>query len=126
MTLPMEEKVAINNTRLFLLKLMYSELSPGVPNAVRKQAGTCLRHYPAAYQIDTIFKHYFNSDDIHCPKYFLDRYHELADDYRTLEVRCVWNEIDRITRESRKHKAFGKLNKKKVRKAVKNSKRRKK
>jgi len=46
MTLPYEEVYALERTREFLRKLLDPKQTPRVPRAIRKEAGTCLRHYP--------------------------------------------------------------------------------
>ena len=50
MTLPYERKWAVTNTRLFLLELVGEKYS--VPDAVRKEAYRCLKHYPGEYYMD--------------------------------------------------------------------------
>lgn len=126
MTLPYEEKIAVNNTHLFLKKLLFPQLTPGIPREIRKQASSCLHHYPAPYKVDIIFKHYFESDDICCPSYFLDRYKDVADEYRSLEVESIWNELDKKALEAKRRKVYGKVNKKKVTKLVKDYRKRQK
>lgn len=49
MTLPYERRWAVNNTRQFLVDLQ-SDLS--APEAVRKEASRCLKHYPSEYHMD--------------------------------------------------------------------------
>ena len=49
MTMPNERRWAVNNTRQFLVDLQ-SDLS--APEAVRKEASRCLRHYPGEYYMD--------------------------------------------------------------------------
>lgn len=88
--MPYEEKIAINNARLFLTKLLIPTQTPKVPRAIRKEAGALLKHYPYPYAVDIIFKHYFNSDDINCPKYFLDGFRNVSDQYVTL-YNELWN-----------------------------------
>ena len=126
MTLPYEEKIAVNNAHLLLSRLLFPQLTPGVPKAIRDEASRCLRHYPAPYQVDRIFKHYFESDDITCPSYFLDKYRDVADEYRSLEVELIWNELDKKSLEARRRRAYGKVTKKKVAKLVKDYRRRQK
>ena len=49
MTMPNERRMAVNNTRQFLVDLQ-SDLS--APEAVRKEASRCLRHYPGEYYME--------------------------------------------------------------------------
>ena len=49
MTMPNERRWAVNNTRQFLVDLQ-SDLS--APEAVRKEASRCLKHYPGEYHMD--------------------------------------------------------------------------
>lgn len=84
MTLPYEQKVAVNNARLFLSSLLLPRRTPGVSKKMRIEAKYLLKHFPSPWEVDMIFKHYFDSDDIHCPKYFLDRYRKLEGEYSTL------------------------------------------
>jgi hypothetical protein len=51
MTLPIERRWAVNNTRQFLVDLMDSNKTPKVPDAVRKEAYHCLKHYPGEYHM---------------------------------------------------------------------------
>ena len=53
MTLPDERTRAVLHTEQFLHSLLDPKLTPRVPRDVRKQALRCLRHYPAAYYIET-------------------------------------------------------------------------
>ncbi len=55
MTLPYEEHTAIVYTELFLLKLISSKKSPGVPLPIREEARRLLRHYPSKTRIKTLF-----------------------------------------------------------------------
>lgn len=52
MTMPDERRNAVNSTRLFLIDLLDPKKTPKVPNAIRKEAGRCLRHYPGEYYMD--------------------------------------------------------------------------
>jgi len=52
MTLPYERARAINNTREFLRKLLDPKQTPKVPRKIRSWAHSCLRHYPAEYEIE--------------------------------------------------------------------------
>jgi hypothetical protein len=54
MTLPFEEKRAINYTRQFLFDLLIPSKTPRVPKEIRDRARSLLRHYPADYRIDEI------------------------------------------------------------------------
>ena len=49
MTLPYERRWAVDNTRQFLVDLQ-SDLS--APDAVRKEASRCLKHYPGEYHME--------------------------------------------------------------------------
>jgi hypothetical protein len=49
MTMPDERRNAVNRTRIFLMDLMDPKKTPRVPSAIRKEAGSCLRHYPGEY-----------------------------------------------------------------------------
>ena len=52
MTLPFEEKRAINYTRQFLYDLLVPSKTPRVPKEIRDRARSLLRHYPADYRVD--------------------------------------------------------------------------
>jgi len=52
MTMPIERRWAVNNTRQFLVDLMDPKKTPRVPSAVRKEAYRCLKHYPSEYHMD--------------------------------------------------------------------------
>lgn len=54
MTLPFEEKRAINYTRKFLQDLTNPKTTPRVPKDIRERAGSLLRHYPYEYRVDEI------------------------------------------------------------------------
>ena len=65
MTLPSEEKWALARTkkllRACLHKSIWEEEFPEVPwkrrlPFIRKEAGSCLRHYPMQYRIDKLYK----------------------------------------------------------------------
>lgn len=49
MTMPNERRNAVNRTRIFLLDLMDPKKTPRVPKSIRKEAASCLRHYPGEY-----------------------------------------------------------------------------
>jgi len=48
MTMPDERTRAVLQTRAFLLELMDSEASPGLPDSVRREARALLRHFPGS------------------------------------------------------------------------------
>lgn len=48
MTMPDERTRAVLQTREFLYELKSVSLTPGVPDTIRQQAITLLRHYPDA------------------------------------------------------------------------------
>lgn len=50
MTLPHEKIWSMKRTRQFLLDLQDPKKTPKVPSSVRKEASSCLRHYP--YSLD--------------------------------------------------------------------------
>ena len=52
MTIPIEEKWAIQNTRKFLVGLYTMK----VPRSIKIMALQLLKHYPADYRTDEIFK----------------------------------------------------------------------
>jgi len=52
--MPCERTRAVNNTRQFLVDLQ-SDLS--APDAVRKEASRCLRHYPGEYYMELSQEH---------------------------------------------------------------------
>jgi hypothetical protein len=54
MTLPFEEKRAVNYTRKFLYDLLIPSETPRVPKEIRDRARSLLRHYPAEYRVDKI------------------------------------------------------------------------
>jgi hypothetical protein len=54
MTLPFEEKRAINYTRKFLYDLLVPSQTPRVPKEIRDRARSLLRHYPQEYRVDEI------------------------------------------------------------------------
>lgn len=51
MTLPEERTRAVLQSRFFLQQLCDSERTPGVPDAVRREARKLLRHFPDAGHI---------------------------------------------------------------------------
>ena len=52
MTLPFEEKRAVNYTREFLYDLLIPSKTSRVPKEIRDRARSLLRHYPAEYRVD--------------------------------------------------------------------------
>ena len=54
MTLPFEEKRAIQYTRKFLYDLLVPSETPRVPKEIRDRARSLLRHYPQEYRVDEI------------------------------------------------------------------------
>jgi hypothetical protein len=54
MTLPYERTNAVNTTRSFLEDLINPKATPRIPQAIRKQALWCLRHYPSAWEMDVV------------------------------------------------------------------------
>jgi hypothetical protein len=46
MSLPCEEKRALEQTRMFLVELLDPKQTPRVPAAIRKRACRLLKHYP--------------------------------------------------------------------------------
>jgi len=46
MSLPCEEKRALEQTRMFLVELLDPKRTPRVPGAIRKRASRLLKHYP--------------------------------------------------------------------------------
>jgi hypothetical protein len=53
-TLPFEEKRAINYTRQFLYDLLIPSKTPRVAKEIRDRARSLLRHYPAEYRVEEI------------------------------------------------------------------------
>ena len=52
MTMPIERKYAVDNTRIFLYNLMDPKKTPRVPKAIRLEAYRCLKHYPGEYYME--------------------------------------------------------------------------
>lgn len=52
MTIPSERYSAVNRTRQFLVDLMDPKKTPRVPRDVRRQAYSCLKHYPGDYYME--------------------------------------------------------------------------
>jgi len=51
-TLPYERKNAVKRTEKFLTDLLDPKVTPRVPKEIRKQASSCLRHYPREYDME--------------------------------------------------------------------------
>lgn len=49
MTLPIEEANALIYARVFMRSLIYKDMTPCVPDKIRKQARARLKHFPAPY-----------------------------------------------------------------------------
>lgn len=56
MTLPDERYRAVQSTRRFLLDLCDPKKTPRVPQFIRQQAHSLLRHYPDDYHMDCVSK----------------------------------------------------------------------
>ena len=56
MTLPIERTWSLKQTREFLRSLLDPKQTPRVPRSIRRLAGSCLRHYPADYEIEIVAK----------------------------------------------------------------------
>ena len=65
MTLPYEEKWALQRTHVFLVALLNPKDTPRVPRSVRDMASRCLKHYPMDYTIEKIYE---GKDSIVCQK----------------------------------------------------------
>ena len=66
MTTPSERTNAVLNTEKFLLSLLQPPLTPRVPKDVREQDRRLLRHFPSAYNLDTVALHWTESL-VECP-----------------------------------------------------------
>lgn len=57
MTIPVEEKWALQKTRDFLRQILHKNLTEIKKDArkIRKEAGSCLRHFPPDYRIEDIW-----------------------------------------------------------------------
>lgn len=64
MTIPIERSYAIENTRIFLRKLLDPKQTPRVPLKIRREAKWCLRHYPFPHEMEKAAKK--------CPEVFGD------------------------------------------------------
>jgi len=62
MTLPNERTRALMNAKLFLRSLLDPRATPRVPLKVRRAARSCLKHFPAEFEIEELPKC--------CPKLF--------------------------------------------------------
>jgi hypothetical protein len=51
MTIPIERKYALENTREFLRELLDPKKTPRIPKKIRTQAYWCLRHFPNEFDI---------------------------------------------------------------------------
>jgi len=56
MTIPSEEKIALNKTWDFLRSLLYPKETPRVSSRIRNEAYHCLKHYPMPYRIAKLYK----------------------------------------------------------------------
>lgn len=56
MSLPSEKYRSLINMRDFMHLLMNPELSPRVPKWIRIHARSCLKHFPADYEIEMLAK----------------------------------------------------------------------
>lgn len=56
MTIPEERMRALLNTRDFLEDLMDASKTPRVPAYIRKQARSCLKHFPYDFHLEMIPK----------------------------------------------------------------------
>ena len=60
MSLPSEEKRALEQTRMFLVELLDPKQTPRVPKSIRRRAHRLLKHYPflidwfVTRQLDTV------------------------------------------------------------------------
>lgn len=54
MTIPVERSRAVVNTREFLTLLLDPKATPRVPRAIRLEARSLLKHYPATYDIEQL------------------------------------------------------------------------
>ena len=56
MTMPHEERWALENTRKFLRDLLNPKTTPKVPKAIRNEASRCLKHYPMSFHLDDMYR----------------------------------------------------------------------
>lgn len=54
MTLPFERMNSLKNTRDFLRSLLDPKATPKVPKDIRKQAYSCLKHFPPDYILEDV------------------------------------------------------------------------
>lgn len=54
MTMPFERYRAIEQTREFLRSLLDPKQTPKVPAQIRRQAASCLRHYPWSLYVEEL------------------------------------------------------------------------
>ncbi len=52
MTTPEERSRTLVQTKEFLIELMSTEETPGIPDAIRREARRLLRHYPGLMELD--------------------------------------------------------------------------
>lgn len=52
MTLPNERRMAVLRTEDFLKSLLDPKQTPRVPREIRRQAYSCLRHFPSSHHMD--------------------------------------------------------------------------
>lgn len=55
MTLPIQEKYAVENAEKFLRRLLRPSETPRVPKAIRQEARDILKHLPTEYRRDEIW-----------------------------------------------------------------------
>ena len=108
MTLLYEEKLAINNTRLLLIRLSTNKFIKYIPKGIRQEAINLSKHYPSAYRIDEVFNAFYDKVDNSNP-YDLEGYRDLADKYYA-EYSKLWTKLA---------KAYSRHNKKKVKRRKK-------
>jgi hypothetical protein len=56
MTIPFERSLAVKRAEKFLYKLSDPKQSPGVPLAIRQEARSILKHFPAGFYMDEAAK----------------------------------------------------------------------
>ena len=64
MSLRNEQYRALYRTREFLRELLQPSATPKVPRAIRKEASSCLKHYPFLHKNGEPM---FSPDDFPCP-----------------------------------------------------------
>lgn len=55
MTLPIQEKYAVDHAERFLLRLLRPSETPRIPKAIRKEARDILKHFPNGWRRDQIW-----------------------------------------------------------------------